>query len=301
MQLNRRIDLPIEFIDAQDYDDPVGMLQAVARHAGTCIWRKAGLVAEAAASFPALANAQVGYIEVSEEDIDKMGLTENDARHLKGVLLRFEAGALATELPLLIVPPKRLDLMERDAQLRVLTHELVHIEQAVRGSLKFVRSGGQWWEGELYKEDIATITQGLNVQDPIARVLYLQMPWEREAIQRSEGLKVYASKLQQAWAILIAFRQCCDEDQRPHIAGAILELLEHATNAQGIEKGPHQEDIDTLVSLLTQMGHEAVPRQASYLHSVIERLSGFTLPSPLNARQFEIGLYEAAAAMIKKA
>lgn len=51
-----------------------------------------------------------------------------------------------------------------------LAHEMVHVAQMIRGTLKSGPDGGSWWSGKFYPESTP----------------YLDKPWEIKAFQRQE-------------------------------------------------------------------------------------------------------------------
>jgi hypothetical protein len=57
------------------------------------------------------------------------------------------------------------------ALLVTLAHELVHVKQMIRGTLKFVGDGDAMWRGKFY---------------PAASTAYLDLPWELQAFAQQE-------------------------------------------------------------------------------------------------------------------
>lgn len=301
MLLTRDLTLPSDLLDSRDYDDHFGCLDALTRHATTTAWRMADLVCEVGQDLTGLDSAVVSYLELSAAAIASMPLSEGDREQLKAAFLSHPAGAIATDPPILVMPLDRFDEMPAEQRRIVVAHELVHIDQALRGSLKFMGEQGQWWEGEVYPADVAVINDGLKNGDPVATVLYLGMPWEREAIERSEGNAAYATKLQRAWAVLIACRGDGEAVDRPHVAGAILSLLEHVKGTEGLDRSLPQQDIDAFRAVMEQMGHELTVPQIANLHAFIEHFAGKPLPSPPSPLDLEQGLRAAAEAMCRSA
>jgi len=74
--------------------------------------------------------------------------------------------SLATGCYMVIIKPHR-NLKEIGL---TLAHELVHVKQMAKGTLKSTKNGSQVWAGKTYSKKTA----------------YLSMPWEIEAFSRQE-------------------------------------------------------------------------------------------------------------------
>lgn len=106
---------------------------------------------------------------------------------MKAALVSGTAGHIATAPPVLIVSLDSLGLIGEEDQRTIVRHELVHVEQAIRGDLCYNDGALQTWKGEAYEGDLADVNGGVYRLDLEALVEYLGLPWEREAYVRSEG------------------------------------------------------------------------------------------------------------------
>lgn len=68
-----------------------------------------------------------------------------------------------------IRPPSRLTPATLMSVTQTLVHEMIHVKQLARGTLKFT-DGGKIWAGQYYSNDTN----------------YLDMPWEQDAFAKTE-------------------------------------------------------------------------------------------------------------------
>jgi len=112
--------------------------------------------------------------------IDQLGLT-NSRKSLLVVIRDMErnnhSGAITsgttqqiigTEIYLLVIKPVR----DLTAMGLTLAHEMVHVRQMTRGTLKFIARGAKLWAGKRYAKNTP----------------YLDQPWEQDAFARTELL-----------------------------------------------------------------------------------------------------------------
>lgn len=271
MHLSCSFSLPSEVLPSEEYDDSAGVLQEIERHAATATtWRMRDLAKAVTARFPLLNGATAGYVELSHSIVDSLRISAKDAEWAKAALLTHPCSVISSEPPTLLV---NLDLFEAadEADREVwLTHEAVHIEQVVRGSS---RAAGitQWWEGALWDGDLGDIMEGMHKGDPEAVVKYLELPWEKEAIVRSEGETIYLRKLQFAWCRLVAARHGTANHSMEDVVQLMFELLLDSANQEEMDaEGVGPADAAAINATWAQMGFTMTDGQAVRLGLIFE-------------------------------
>lgn len=281
MQLVRPTKMPDELIPLTSYRDAPRVLRAFELHGQQCVWRMAEVFESAGDDFPLLRSADVRYLEISSSDVDKMDLLPVDAELLKNVAT---TGAIATVPPVVIVALDSFEHYDDEERRIVATHELVHAEQAVRGSLKPICDGRQQWDGTWY-DNVASINQFAAQGNPAAQIEYLNLPWEKEAYVRSEGVAAHSAKFQLPWCRLLAQRHCENRDQIEEVGAAIAMLIRAVINLDVKYSGAEVlEDEETVLINLQLMGFPATKTDAEQLlYNLEQHIPSFRDRRPLTA------------------
>lgn len=187
--------LPLDAVDSRAYDDLPASLSLLDEISRRQEFRHLDAVQRIAAEFPLLESAEVEYCELNVEAILASSLSQKDKRALILNFVEAPCGVLLYPLPKLIVTDA-LDQMPDERRDIALRHELVHLEQLIRGDTWYSEQEGQFWNGEWHP--VEDINAGRVQGDPAAVVAYLRLPWEREAYCRTEGEEAYQLMLQAA-------------------------------------------------------------------------------------------------------
>lgn len=194
LTINRGINIPHDAVDAGSYNDLPGAFNWVMQNSLHQEFEHLDRVQALATEFPLLAGAEIEYWEAKTEDLASSGLSVRDQQALTANFLTQPCGVLVYPVPKLIIGPTLNECPESEQDM-MIRHELVHLEQAVRGDTLLVDEG-QIWKGSLYPIDyIYDINGGLYNNNPHATYLYFTLPWEAEAFRRSEGDEAYDDKL----------------------------------------------------------------------------------------------------------
>lgn len=188
--VKRGIQIPSDAVDERAYADLPAALHWIHQNSLNQDYEFLDSVQQISAEFPILAGTEVEYWEARLEDLAASGLSEKDQQGIANNFLIHPCGVLVYSLPKLIlssrlreVPPEHRD--------RMIRHELVHLEQKVRGDSLLV-DGGQLWKGTLYEgERLKDINGWMFQQHPYGYYLYQTLPWEEEAHRRTEGDETY--------------------------------------------------------------------------------------------------------------
>ena len=153
------------------------------------------LLQDCAKVFPLLDGVEIEYCEISGQAISASALSKADQERL-----RMECAnpcmVYLGEPPKLFVTDTFRQL-DRADKVVGMTHELVHLEQFVRGDTYLAEAETQIWKGKPYY-NVGEISEGALNGDPVFVAAYLELPWEREAIERSEGVERYREKMRAA-------------------------------------------------------------------------------------------------------
>ncbi|MGP9797091.1 hypothetical protein ACT3UJ_07000 [Halomonas sp. 86] len=195
--------LSYDAVDAQAYENlpkALGLLDTVSRQQKFIHLDR---VQRIASEFPLLAGVEVEYCELFSEYIQASDLSDNDKRAMKINFCNHPCAVILYPLPKLLISDG-LDGLPEDVRDTALRHEMVHLEQLVRGDtwLTAEEGEGQYWKGEYFP--IMDINGGLAQGDPRALYHYLALPWEQEAYCRTEGELAYRLKLQAVKCRLVA-------------------------------------------------------------------------------------------------
>lgn len=193
LSVKRGIEIPSDAVDERAYEDLPASLHWIHQNSLNQDYEFLDRVLQISADFPLLDGAEVEYWEARSEDLAVSGLSEKDQRGITNNFLANPCGVLVYSLPKLIlsshlreVSPEHLDGMIR--------HELVHLEQTVRGDSLLI-DGGQLWKGALYDgEYLKDINGWMFQQHPFGYYSYFSLPWEEEAYRRTEGDDAYEWK-----------------------------------------------------------------------------------------------------------
>lgn len=300
MHFSSSFSLPSEILDSEQYDDSDGVLRAIEQHASsTSTWRMRGLAERISVKFPLLAGATVGYVELSDSIIDSLNISAKDAKWAKAALVSHPCSVASSVPPTLFV---NLDIFEsaNEADRDVwLTHEAVHLEQVVRGTWRSV-GVSQWWEGKLWDGDIGDINEGIHKGDLDATVKYLQLPWEKEAIIRSEGEGMYLQHLQFAWCRSIADRH----GTGPLLTEDVVDLmrallLDAATQEDMPAEGVNAGDAAAIKATWAEMGFPMTDGQAVRLGLIFEKVvPGWHLADSLSPSALRQALCRTVATLL---
>jgi len=148
------------------------------------------------AMLPRLASVDVAYLEIRDSDVAASGLSDWDQKVLRKTILTNEATHLATWPPLVIVAEGLLAREDFHEKACIIIHELVHVEQRVRGDLVYDEEERLRWKGEDVSDQVESINAGLAAKDKVAQLAYLELPWEAEAYQRSNGLEWWQAQVE---------------------------------------------------------------------------------------------------------
>lgn len=300
MHFSCSFSLPSEILDSEQYDDSDGVLRAIEQYASsTSSWRMRGLAESVSAKFPLLAGATVGYVELSKSIIDSLSISAKDAKWAKAALVSHPCGVASSVPPTLLV---NLDIFEsaNEADRDVwLTHEAVHLEQVVRGTWRSVGIS-QWWEGKLWDVDVGDINEGIHKGELEATVNYLQLPWEKEAIIRSEGEGMYLQHLQLAWCRLVAdgygTAALLTEDVVELMRALLLDAAtQEDMSAEGVNAG----DAAAIKATWAEMGFTMTDGQAVRLGVIFEKcLPGWHLADSLSPSALRQALGRTVATLL---
>lgn len=198
LKIKRGMRVPPDALPEEAFDDYPSALNWIYETSNRQDFVLLDKVQSVAAEFPLLAGTEVEYWEASKRDLAQSGLSARDQAELTVCLINNPAGVLLYDEPKLIVS---LDALNPSTEADVIRHELVHLEQLVRGDTVLVPDG-QLWQRVLYrKSDLMDINAAMSKNIPGARYCYLNLPWEREAYVRGYGQRFYESKLR--WAFLV--------------------------------------------------------------------------------------------------
>lgn len=242
--------MPPDAVQAEAYDDQAGAMAWIAKSSlrQKCSFRER--VQALAEEFPLLDGASVQYWEVRESDIHASGLSCRDQANLKAVFTSHPAGVLPYADPILMICPDRLVDIDADTTIR---HELVHLEQMVRGDTLLV-PGAQIWKGERYAaERTMAINAAVSKKLPGALYPYLSLPWEREAFIRTEGEEAYRNKLRQAYITLhinelLPAHLGRNPESLATTLGSVLLMLEDVEPVESLEVSPSGMMIATVLN-----------------------------------------------------
>jgi hypothetical protein len=175
---------------------------------------------ECAENFPLLNGAAIEYCEITGQAIGTSDLCTADQEQLR-LQCAFPCMVYLGEPPKLFVT-ERFRQLERKDQIVGMNHELVHLEQFVRGDTYLVGTGTQVWKGEEYG-NVGLIQEGQIAGDPAADLAYLGLPWEREAIERSEGVESYREKLRSTALRTVVRQRLTVPDAHPYMEDLVME------------------------------------------------------------------------------
>ncbi|MFL9898055.1 hypothetical protein PQR71_07780 [Paraburkholderia fungorum] len=251
MNILNDVTIPRDFL-ADSYDNLDGvrkLLHEAAVKGRRCSF---GYFEELAQGFPVLRDAHIGYLEISGEDVANSDLSDWDKRALTLALLTNPCGIISVAVPILIVA-ESFEGLDPDRKRIAATHELVHLEQVIRGDFLYIEGGGYTWRG-LVCDDIGELNVGLIRGDARSLVAYLALPWEREAIERSEGVDAYQRRFQDASIIAVVADATVDgaagdRDARERdLASTVAALIDHALQNQATDTNVTSDAIGQSVS-----------------------------------------------------
>ncbi len=160
------------------------------------------VTAIADAAFPLLASVDVAYLEIRDSDVAASGLSDWDQQVLRKTILHGDASHLATWPPLVIVAEGLLAREDFHEKGYIIIHELVHVEQRVRGDLVYDEEERLRWKGEDVTDRMESIGAGLAARDTGAQLAYLELPWEAEAHQRTNGLEWWEAEVERLRSVV---------------------------------------------------------------------------------------------------
>lgn len=225
--IKRGISIPSDAVDEAAYDNLPAALQWIHENSLQQDAEHFAQVQTIAAEFPLLEGVEVEYWEARQEHLVTSGLSERDQAAISANFLTHPCAVLMYPIPKLIIG-SRLSACPIPEQEMMIRHELVHLEQTVRGDSLLVEEG-QTWKGEIYpKEFLMNINGGIYQNDPHALYIYHRLPWEVEAFIRSEGEDAYLYKLRLVQlAHLIQEALPADHGHAPlDLANAAYNILE---------------------------------------------------------------------------
>lgn len=194
LSIKRGIRIPSGAVDELAYADLPAALHWIHENSLSQNYEYLDRIQEIADEFPLLDGAEVEYWEARQEDLAASGISHKDRGAIAASFLANPCGVLLYPARKLILTCalRAMPLADQDMMIR---HELVHLEQTVRGDALLVDEG-QVWKGVLFpKEPLMNINGGLHRRDPHALYVYHTLPWEEEAYRRTEGDEAYAWKL----------------------------------------------------------------------------------------------------------
>ncbi|WP_241299600.1 hypothetical protein [Burkholderia stabilis] len=291
---------PACMLPADAYHDIDAVLQLLTEIAASGRQRHIGLLRSLAADFPLLAGKRCGYLEITAKQIDDSELSLADKQELALALLA-PCAVVSSADPVLVVGDEFTGLSPEN-QVVVATHELVHLEQVVRGDLLLLNDGRQMWEGVDYG-DLAAVNSGVHRGDLGVTFQYLSFPWEREAFIRSEGEESYWEKLR-TYGLLILVGECVEpihsQHRRNDLAGAVGTLISHVVGHPEPPDEPAGSPVGGMVaSEASSIGYELTSSEGWHLWKMVDHFVKTKRPAvaggPDDARRMFV---EAGKAML---
>lgn len=178
------------------------------------------LLQDCAKGFPLLDGTAIEYCEISEQAISDSALSKADQDQLRKECSNPCMVYLGKPPKLFVTDTFRQ--LDREEQVVGMTHELVHLEQLVRGDTCLLATGTQVWKGNPFY-DVGAITEGALNGDPVLVAAYLELPWEREAIERSEGIGRYREKMRAAALRMFVRQRMKAPDAHPYMEDLVIE------------------------------------------------------------------------------
>jgi hypothetical protein len=177
------------------------------------------LLQECAKEFPLLNGIAIEYCEITEQAIASAALSRADREQLSKQCCNPCMVYLA-EPPRLFVTD-RLRQLDGHDQIIGIRHELVHLEQFVRGDTYLSDDDTQFWRGKPFN-DVGRINEGAAQGDLVLLAAYLELPWEREAIERTVGLESYRAQLRGVALRMFARQRMRAPDAHPDMEDGVM-------------------------------------------------------------------------------
>lgn len=302
MRFHRKPAIPRDVVPADAYDDIDAVYRFLEEVAATGKHVQLRLIEQLASRFPLLAEAECGYIELSESAIDASALSISDKRELT-LALGVPCAVMSTASPSLLIGDSFNSLPE-ETQIEAATHELVHLEQTVRGDLVYVEGGGQIWRGVDYG-DIGAINAGRGRGEHYATYLYLTLPWEQEAYIRSGGEEAFLVRVRMFSLTGLAERfegLDISVQRRNELGSAMYELIAYVQGHGEPPEEPSGGETGVVVaSAVDSLGYSLTQVEGWHLWSMIAAL--LNLPDKaFDGDEVTVKrlLVEAAANMLKQ-